>query len=101
MRKITLFGSIIVCFMLVLTVIVPSTVVEKSKSLDNNSGDSLFSYNKKFVECNGAILQFYFDEEAKRLYLRNIGDETAYNVTLLIHIEGFIILGFENGEENE
>ena len=95
MRKITLFVSIIVCLMLVITVIIPATAVEKSKSLDNNSWDSLFSYNKKFGECNGAILQFYFDEEA-RLYLRNIGDEIAYNVTLLIEIDGFIIFGFGN-----
>ena len=96
MRKITLFGSTIVCFMLVLTVIVPSTAVEKSKSLDNNSGDSLFSYNKKFVESNNAILQFYFAEEDKILYLKNIGDEIAYNITLLIEIKGLIILGFGN-----
>jgi hypothetical protein len=88
--------SVFICLMLVITVIVPATAVEKSKSLDNNSGDSLFSNNKKIAECNGAILQFYFDEETKRLYLRNIGDEIAYNVTLLIEIEGFIILGFGN-----
>ena len=60
------------------------------------SADSLFSNNKKIAEYNGAILQFYFDEENKSLYLRNIGDETAYNVTYLIEIEGFIILGFGN-----
>ena len=82
--------------MLVMTVIIPATAVEKSKSLDNNSWDSLFSYNRKFGECNNPILQFYFDEETKRLYLKNIGDEIAYNVTLLIEIEGFIILGFGN-----
>ena len=28
--------------------------------------------------------------------MKNIGDEIAYNVTLLIEIEGFIILGFGN-----
>ena len=96
MRKIILFVRIIVCLMLVMTVIIPATAVEKSKSLDNNSRDSLFSYNKKFDECNNPILQFYFDEETKRLYLKNIGDEIAYNITLLIEIEGFIILGFGN-----
>ena len=94
MRKIILFVSIIVCLMLVMTVVIPATAVEKSKSLDNNSWDSLFSYNKKFDECNNPILQFYFDEETNRLYLKNIGDEIAYNVTLLIEIKGLIILGF-------
>ena len=58
-------------------------------------GDSLNSCNNK-IEFNNPILQFYFDEETLRLYLRNIGDEIAYNVTLLIKIEGFIILGFGN-----
>ena len=60
------------------------------------SGDSLISSNKNFVEYTNPILQFYFDEENKSLYLKNIGDETAYNITLLIEIEGFIILGFGN-----
>jgi len=73
-----------VCSMLVLTVTVLSIAVEKSKSLDDNSGKALFSYNKKSGECNGAILQFYFDEETKQLWLRNIGNESAYNITILI-----------------
>ena len=96
MRKIILFVSIIVCLMLIMTVIIPATAVEKSKSLDNNSWDPLFSYNKKIAECNNPILQFYFDEENKHLYLKNIGDEIAYNVTLLFEIKGLIILGFGN-----
>jgi len=28
--------------------------------------------------------------------LKNIGDEIAYKVTLLVEVEGFIILGFGN-----
>jgi len=43
MKKITLFGSILVCFMLILTVIVPSTAVENKKTIDNNSGKALFA----------------------------------------------------------
>ena len=58
-------------------------------------GDSLNSCNNK-IEFNNPILQFYFDEVTKRLYLKNIGDEIAYKVTLLVEVEGFIILGFGN-----
>ncbi len=43
MKKLTLFGSILVCFMLILTVIVPSTAVENKKTIDNNSGKALLA----------------------------------------------------------
>ena len=43
MRKITLFGSILVCFMLIFTTIVSSTAVEIEKTIDNNSGKALFA----------------------------------------------------------
>jgi hypothetical protein len=38
------------------------------------SGNPLISCNKKFGECNNPILQFYFDEENKSLYLKNMGN---------------------------
>ena len=77
--------------MLVLTVTVPSIAVEKSKPLDDNSGKALFPYSKQ-SECNGAILQFYFDEETKQICLRNIGNESAHNITISIEIEGPFLL---------
>lgn len=43
MRRIPLFGSILICFMLIVTIIIPSTAVEKTKPLDNNSGKALFA----------------------------------------------------------
>ena len=43
MKKLTLFGSILVCFILILTVIVSSTAVENKKTIDNNSGKALLA----------------------------------------------------------
>jgi hypothetical protein len=65
-------------------------------SLPITTGDSFKYYNKNFIECNNPILQFYFDEQNKTLFLKNIGDETAYNISISIQLDGFIILGFGN-----
>lgn len=43
------------------------------------------------------VLNFYFENFL--LYLENIGDETAYNITISIHINGFIIYGDEDEED--
>jgi len=59
-------------------------------------GNSLISYNKKTVENTNPILNFYYDKQGWMLYLENIGDETAYNITISIHLKGFIIFGAEN-----
>jgi len=45
------------------------------------------------LNSNGPILNFYFDKQSWLLYLENIGDETAFNITILINIEGFIVFG--------
>jgi hypothetical protein len=58
------------------------------------SGNTSNSINNKTIE-NNLILQFYFDKQNWLLYLENIGDETAYNITISIHIDGFIVFGNE------
>jgi len=58
------------------------------------SGNSLIPYNEKTVENTNPILHFYFENYI--LYLENIGDETAYNISISIQLDGFIILGFGN-----
>ncbi len=60
------------------------------------SGDTFNSHNKNNIENNGPILQFYFDWQNNTLFLKNIGDETAYNISISIQLNGFIILGFGN-----
>jgi hypothetical protein len=47
------------------------------------------------LKMNNPFLNFYFDEQSFLLYLENIGDETAYNITISIHIDGFIVFGDE------
>ena len=54
------------------------------------SGNSLIPYN----ENTNPILHFYFENNI--LYLENIGNETAYNISISIQLDGFIILGFGN-----
>ncbi len=57
--------------------------------------DAIQSNNKNIVEYNNPILHFYFDKQGWNLYLENIGDEIAYNITLSIHIYGLIVFGNE------
>ena len=54
----------------------------------------MIPYNEKTVENTNPILHFYFENYI--LYLENIGDETAYNISISIQLDGFIILGFGN-----
>jgi len=66
-----------------------------SNVISITSADSIIIKDKNNVENNNPILQFYYDEQYWLLYLENIGDETAYNITISIHIDGFIIFGAE------
>ena len=58
------------------------------------SADSIIIEDKINVKNNNPILQFIFENFI--LYLENIGDETAYNITISTHIKGFIIVGNED-----
>ena len=60
------------------------------------SGNSSKSYNYKTIENKNPILQFYFDVLNETLYLINIGNETAYNISITIQLDGFIIFGLGN-----
>lgn len=78
----------IIAYVVILLFLIPN-------SIPTMLGNSLNSCNNK-IECNNPILQFYFGEQNKTLFLKNIGNETAYNISISIQLDGFIILGFGN-----
>jgi hypothetical protein len=100
MKKSTLISTSILSVLLLCSQSYQTIVAEENISIQNQIN------NKISIEINSgigitsenidAILQFYFGVQNKTLYLKNIGNETAYNISISIQLDGFIIFGFGN-----
>ena len=98
MKKSTLISISFLSVFLLCSLSYPTIVAEENLSIrDQTSNSILIEINSGDISENiDAILQFYFDKQSWLLYLENIGDETAYNITISIHMDGFIVFGNED-----
>ena len=97
MKKSTLISISFLSVFLLCSLSYQTIVAEEILSIRDQTSNSISIENKRvnIRENIDTILQFYFDKESWLLYLENIGDKTAYNITISIHIDGFIVFGNE------